>query len=132
MEQIKVSVCKTEEYKYFLFLSSDDVNSVLEKIVKLSEHTVKNINNCIAQHQLERPLETNTDYLTNNLSELNEAFKAASFSQVVKHLKENKTKFSEETLAKLNRGSPTSLTLTFAQLRLGTTSYKEALELDYR
>ena len=108
------------------------MNSVLEKIVKLSEHTDKNINNCIAQHQLERPLETNTDYLTNNLSELNEAFKAASLSEVVKHLKENKTKFSEETLAKLNRGSPTSLTLTFAQLRLGTTSYKEALELDYR
>ena len=102
--------------------------------MKLSEVSLLNINKCIADHQVQIPLEMDADYLTNNLNELNEAFKAATYSEVVKHLKQNKTKFSEQTLDKLNRGSPTSLLITFYQLSQSKSpsSYKEALEIEYR
>ena len=69
--------------------------------MKLSELSLLNINKCIADHQVQIPLEMDADYLTNNLNELNEAFKARTYSEVVKHLKQSKIK-SNGTLVSLD------------------------------
>merc|ERR1712029_578197 len=93
---------------------------------------LRSISQVLVEKETGQPIEKRSDYLSENLDEINGAFNSQTYSEVIQKLKANKNSFSEETLSKISSSSPTSQALTFKQLSLATGSYKEALEIDFR
>ncbi|KAF4530598.1 hypothetical protein B566_EDAN006804 [Ephemera danica] len=67
------------------------------------------------------------------MKQINSIFAAPSVEGIFKALKEDGSKWALDTLATLQKMSPTSLKATFQQLELGATkNLKECLEMEYR
>lgn len=114
------------------YIRSEHVDHVLESLTSITSPDLRSISQVLVEKETGQPIEKRSDYLSENLDEINGAFNSQTYSEVIQKLKANKNSFSEETLSKISSSSPTSQALTFKQLSLATGSYKEALEIDFR
>ena len=73
--------------------------------------------------------------LENLISEINELFSVSSLNELITRLEKAtpQSEFARDCLAIIRKGSPTSLAITFKQMRLGKElSFREAMMLEYR
>ena len=109
------------------------LDKALDKIISMAEPSLENIMKTLAEFESGTPIENNADYLSKYFEEINLTFNAETLTDVITKLQRGtQSEFCRESLAKINKGSPTSLALTFRQLSLQTKSYKEALIIEYR
>ena len=57
---------------------------------------------------------------------------AVTLSEIMQNLQSSQSEFSQETLDKINKCSPTSICIAFQQIKAAPSCYKEALEIEYR
>ena len=115
------------------YIPVNRLDAALAKVTSLTEPSLENIMRTLAEFESEAPIENNADYLSKYAEEINLTFNAESLTDVITNLQRGtESEFCGESLAKINKGSPTSLALTFRQLSLQTSSYREALIIEYR
>ena len=116
------------------YIPMERLDTALERVISLAEPSVENIMRTLAEFESGPPIENNADYLSKYFEEINLTFNVETLTDVITKLQRGteNSEFCRETLAKINKGSPTSLALTFRQLSLQTRSYKEALIIEYR
>ena len=109
------------------------LDTALDKIISMAEPSLENIMRTLAEFESDTPIESNADYLSKYSEEINLTFNAETLTDVITNLQRGtQSEFCRESLAKINKGSPTSLALTFRLLSLQTKSYKDALIIEYR
>ena len=111
------------------YIPSSRLEAALAQLTSLAAPTLADI------AQLLAGLETSgagAEYLSQHLEEINLTFGAASLQEVISNLEAGTSEFCRESLAKINKGSPTSLAITFKQLTQTPGSYKDALIIEYR
>ena len=111
------------------YIPSSRLEAALAQLTSLAAPTLADI------AQLLAGLETSgagAEYLSQHLEEINLTFGAASLQEVISNLEAGTSEFCRESLAKINKGSPTSLAITFKQLTQAPGSYKDALIIEYR
>ena len=115
------------------YIPVKSLDTALDKVISLPEPSLENIKEILAEFESVTPIEDNADYLSKYFEEINLTFNVETLTDVITELQRGtQSEFCRETLAKINKGSPTSLALTFRQLSLQTRSYKEALIIEYR
>ena len=115
------------------YIPVKSLDIALDKVISLSEPSLENIKGKLAEFESGTPIEDDADYLSKYFEEINLTFNVETLTDVITKLQRGtQSEFCRETLAKINKGSPTSLALTFRQLSLQTKSYKEALIIEYR
>ena len=115
------------------YIPVKSLDTALDKVISLSEPSLENIKGTLAEFESVTPIEENADYMSKYFEEINLTFNVETLTDVITKLQRGtQSEFCRETLAKINKGSPTSLALTFRQLSLQTESYKEALIIEYR
>ena len=114
------------------YIPAHRLHAALDRITNMAEPCLENIVTTLAEFESATPLENDADYLSKHSEEINLTFSAETLTDVITNLQRGTTEFCRESLAKINKGSPTSLALTFRQLSLQTRSYKEALIIEYR
>ena len=111
------------------YIPSSRLEAALAQLTSLAAPTLADI------AQLLAGLETSgagAESLSQHLEEINLTFGAASLQEVISNLEAGTSEFCRESLAKINKGSPTSLAITFKQLTQAPGSYKDALIIEYR
>ena len=77
-------------------------------------------------------MESDPEVLTENLEEINAIFSLGSLPEIIEKCKSGSTEFSCKIVSLLEKCSPTSLNIAFQQLRPGSETYQEALQVEYR
>ncbi len=103
--------------------------SLLAAIKALKHKTAENIDQLIqdsAEAMTESPLKEYED-------EINQLFAADTLSGILKNLKESSSDFAKETLEALQKRSPTSLAVTFEQLKRGKdlASFADIMSMEF-
>ena len=112
------------------YIVSSHVSRVLESLSQLSSVTRDSIDQVLKQHCSE--VSTSDIWTQQHIDTINLTFNSATLSQIIQTLQTSQSEFSRETLQKINKCSPTSLSLAFKQLSLSTSTYQEALEIEFR
>lgn len=124
------------------YVRSEDVQQVIKHLRTLSSSSssssldIVEVNKVLAAFQQSSPIENNAGVLTENLEEINAIFSLGSLPEIIQKCRSDSSEFSCKILSLLERCSPTSLQITFHQLRTGRArekvTYQEALQLEYR
>ena len=114
------------------YIPSSRLEAALAQLTSLAAPTLADIAQLLAGLETSGAGEPGAEYLSQHLEEINLTFGAASLQEVISNLEAGTSEFCRESLAKINKGSPTSLAITFKQLTQAPGSYKDALIIEYR
>lgn len=100
----------------------------------LLENSSTEINTILEKFSTKTPELNNQEFsLAPVMKQINAAFSASSVEEILKRLKDDGSKWAQDTHATIVKMSPTSLKVTMKQLEYGATkNLKECLEMEYR
>lgn len=110
------------------YVRSEEIPRILQQI----SSNPAEISEILQAADLSQPVEDNPERLSSNLEEINAIFSLGSLPEILHKLKNSSTDFCREVYRSVEKCCPTSLNITFRQLRRGAPSYREALQLEYR
>ena len=114
------------------YIPSSHLEAALAQLTSLAAPTLADIAQLLAGLETSGAGEPGAEYLSQHLEEINLTFGAASLQEVISNLERGTSEFCRESLAKINKGSPTSLAIAFKQMTQAPGSYKDALIIEYR
>lgn len=110
------------------FTDSSKLQSLEQDLLKTSNEN--DISNVLAQYHIDDKAQFS---LSPFMDKINSCFSASTVEEIYSRLEKDGSKWAEETIALLNKMSPTSLKITIKQLELGKkTNLYECLQMEYR
>lgn len=110
------------------FTDSSKLQSLEQDLLKTSNEN--DISNVLAQYHIDDKAQFS---LSPFMDKINSCFSASTVEEIYSRLEKDGSKWAEETIALLNKMSPTSLKITVKQLELGKKmNLYECLQMEYR
>ncbi|XP_075686037.1 3-hydroxyisobutyryl-CoA hydrolase, mitochondrial [Rhinoderma darwinii] len=116
------------------FIESQKIPSLEKDLVTLKSPSKEDITDVLdAYHKESTASEDQPFILAEHLDKINSLFSANSVEEIFENLKKDGSTFAQQQLKTLSKMSPTSLKLTFRQLKNGSSlTLQEVLTMEYR
>uniref|UniRef100_A0A8C3Q3X9 3-hydroxyisobutyryl-CoA hydrolase n=1 Tax=Geospiza parvula TaxID=87175 RepID=A0A8C3Q3X9_GEOPR len=116
------------------FVESEKLPALEKDLIALKSPSKEKIADLLNSYHMKCTIDQEKEFaLDEHMEKINSLFSANSMEEIVKKLKQDGSPFAMKQLETINKMSPTSLKLTFRQLREGASmSLQEVLRMEYR
>ncbi|XP_040213098.1 3-hydroxyisobutyryl-CoA hydrolase, mitochondrial isoform X2 [Rana temporaria] len=116
------------------FVESEKIPSLEKDLTSLKEPTKKDVAEVLDTYQTKSTADEEKPFiLAEHLDKINSLFTANSVEEIFENLKKDGSSFAQQQLQTLSKMSPTSLKMTFRQLKNGSSlTLQEVLTMEYR
>lgn len=116
------------------FVESEKIPSLEKDLTCLKEPTKKDVAEVLDTYQTKSTEDEEKPFiLAEHLDKINSLFTANNVEEIIENLKKDGSSFAQQQLQTLSKMSPTSLKITFRQLKNGSSlTLQEVLTMEYR
>ncbi|XP_073489300.1 3-hydroxyisobutyryl-CoA hydrolase, mitochondrial isoform X3 [Aquarana catesbeiana] len=116
------------------FVESEKIPSLEKDLTCLKEPTKKDVAEVLDTYQTKSTADEEKPFiLAEHLDKINSLFTANNVEEIIENLKKDGSSFAQQQLQTLSKMSPTSLKITFRQLKNGSSlTLQEVLTMEYR
>ncbi|XP_077304804.1 3-hydroxyisobutyryl-CoA hydrolase, mitochondrial isoform X2 [Lithobates pipiens] len=116
------------------FVASEKIPSLEKDLTSLKEPTKKDVAEVLDTYQTKSTSDEEKPFiLAEHLDKINSLFTANSVEEIFENLKKDGSSFAQRQLQTLSKMSPTSLKMTFRQLKNGSSlTLQEVLTMEYK
>ncbi|XP_035250358.1 3-hydroxyisobutyryl-CoA hydrolase, mitochondrial isoform X2 [Anguilla anguilla] len=116
------------------FVDSEKITALEKNLVDLKSPSAQAVAEVLESYQSESSVDKDKPFILEpHMENINRLFEASSVEQICENLKQDGSSFAQKQLETLSKMSPTSMKLTFRQLREGASmSLQDVLVMEYR
>ncbi|XP_032851143.2 3-hydroxyisobutyryl-CoA hydrolase, mitochondrial isoform X1 [Tyto alba] len=116
------------------FVESEKLPALEKDLTALKSPSTENIADLLNSYHVKSKVDQEKEFvLDEHMEKINSIFSANSMEEIVKKLKQDGSPFAIKQLETINKMSPTSLKMTFRQLREGASmSLQDVFRMEYR
>ncbi|KFV58796.1 hypothetical protein N341_11185, partial [Tyto alba] len=116
------------------FVESEKLPALEKDLTTLKSPSTENIADLLNSYHVKSKVDQEKEFvLDEHMEKINSIFSANSMEEIVKKLKQDGSPFAIKQLETINKMSPTSLKMTFRQLREGASmSLQDVFRMEYR